>query len=371
MIIQTIFDAVQGDNSKGIVLISPLDWGLGHATRCVPLIRILLSNKFTVLIAASGPSAILLKNEFPDCIHLSAPEARFLYSRSRRWFALSVIIQIPKLLRLAKRETAWLRSVCKKYKPDLIISDNRFGMYHNNIASVFISHQPGLKTGFGERIDKLVQKQKFKALNRFTECWIPDLKGDAAIAGELSNPDFLPKIPVHFIGLLSRLESVKQTESGRILILLSGPEPQRTLLEEIISEQLDDVEENIIFVRGLPSGGPAIRKKDRVTYHDHLDARQLSEAVCMAEFVVCRSGYSSVMDLLKLGKKGIYIPTPGQPEQEYLARRLSERNQGIVFRQEDFILKTAIELARSFNFHLPQIPASDIFLKRVKAMTGS
>jgi uncharacterized protein (TIGR00661 family) len=343
-----------------------LDWGLGHATRCIPIIRALLGSDYEVVIAASGPSAVLLKAEFPLCTHLASPAAQFSYSRKRMLFALSIIAQIPKLFKLAKQETQWLKKVVQEYNVRLIISDNRFGMYHHKIPSVFITHQLGLKSGISKWIDQFIQQRKYKTIRHFTECWVPDIQGSGSLAGELSHPRNLPDIPIHFIGVLSRMQCEPgKDENGKILIVLSGPEPQRTIFEEIINEQLPALNEKIVFVRGLPGAGKTIARSANTEYYDHLPADRLSEEVNKASLVICRSGYSSIMDLLKLGKKGIYVPTPGQPEQEYLGRRLTSLDYGVVISQKNFVLNAAIDQARQFAYKFPQIEDSKIFPERI------
>lgn len=350
------------------ILISPLDWGLGHATRCIPLIDLLLKAGHKVLIAAAGPSAALLQKEFPGCLHLDSPSANFIYSRSRWLFPLYVIAQIPKLNRLSKEETRWLQDIVEKQQVNLIISDNRFGMYHPDVPSVFMSHQLGLKTGFGRQADLLIQQWKFSLLNHFTECWVPDLPGNAAIAGELSNPVRFPKVPVHYIGLLSRFTKTSAPEEGRLLVMLSGPEPQRSMLEDIINKQLSGYRGKVIVVRGLPETERPIAKVSDVTYYAHLPAARLNEEVNQAEFIICRSGYSSVMDLLKLRKKGIYVPTPGQTEQEYLGKRIETSGYGVVCSQKDFNLDAVIKKAAAYNYQIPEISNSNVFLQRVEAL---
>jgi predicted glycosyltransferase len=158
----------------------------------------------------------------------------------------------------------------------------------------------------------------------------------------------MPDSPVRYIGWLSRLETagaVEAAEAFDLLILLSGPEPQRTILEEMVLGQLGGWVGKTVLLRGLPKGGGALRAPEGVVVFDHLPAREMGEIIGRSKLVLARSGYSTIMDLVRMGKKAIYIPTPGQPEQEYLGRYLEEQGLGVCMRQRGFVLKDALEKA--------------------------
>ena len=193
-------------------------------------------------------------------------------------------------------------------------------------------------------------------IKKFNQCWIPDQKEDGGIAGKLSHPPSLVPHPsslvpcpsslvpclMKYIGPLSRLTPKKDIESDKILILLSGPEPQRSLLEEKILNQIKTIDEQFLFVRGLPNDEHLPDNIATIKFKNHLSSEELSTAISSAKLVICRSGYSSIMDLLKFRKKGILIPTPGQTEQLYLGERMKERNWFYVEQQHNFQLKKAI-----------------------------
>lgn len=327
------------------VLITPLDWGLGHATRCVPIIEQFLHSGHEVIIGASGASATLLQNIFPNCEHIPMPEFTVTYSKTGKYFPIKALLQIPKFKRQISRDKKKINEIVASRHIDLILSDNRWGCYHHQIHSVFITHQLAVKTGLGTWFDNKAMKVNYKMINRFSECWVPDLPGEKNIAGELSHPSLMPNIPVKYIGLLSAIKNNNQTpEKDSVLILLSGPEPQRSILEDIINKQMSNFTYcRMVFVRGLPKGGKKIEQWPHVAYHDYLSGQQLEEMFNRSEVIVCRSGYSSIMDILNNQKKAVCIPTPGQTEQEYLAKRMAENGWAVCTPQNGFSLKSTLK----------------------------
>jgi predicted glycosyltransferase len=241
---------------------------------------------------------------------------------------------------------------------DAVISDNRYGLYHADLYSVFITHQLRIRTPFGSWADSLLQKLQYRLLNRFSICWIPDLPGKDSLAGELSHPRQLPSTPVRYIGTLSRFEKQQTGEENAcdLLILLSGPEPQRTIFEKMIMGQMPAHPAKTILVRGLPGQGtdrPGIAAAPGLTVYDHLSAGTLNKVVCGAKLILCRPGYSSVMDLIKLGKDCIFVPTPGQTEQEYLGNYLAGHHLAICVSQQEFSLPAMLKKAKDFPFEKP------------------
>ena len=241
---------------------------------------------------------------------------------------------------------------------DLVISDNRYGLSTSNTKCIFITHQLWVLSGWGKAclpvgkgIDQLLNKRLHQWISNFNQCWIPDERENGGIAGILSHPPVpLPTgrlFPTTYIGPLSRLTKQNCTEQTQILVLLSGPEPQRSLLEQKLLEQIKQIDEQFLFVRGLPSASHKLENTRNVHFENHLASAQLSQAISSAKLVVCRSGYSSVMDLLKMDKKAILIPTPGQTEQLYLGKELADKNWFVTQKQEELQLKTAIQLCLS------------------------
>lgn len=332
------------------ILVVPLDWGLGHATRCVPIVRELLFRDCEVWLAGEGMQETLLKSEFPSLPFLPVAGYRIRYSRSAIGFFWSIFLQVPKIIFSINQEHKWLKKVRKEHKFDAIISDNRFGLYHRKIPSIFITHQLKIKSPLGAGSEKLLRQLNYRYINRFTECWVPDTKDEKSLAGGLSHPHLKPLVPVKYIGLLSRFEKNEPKEvEGHLLFLLSGPEPQRSILENKIINEVSHYNGTATIVRGLPSILSVIPSTSMIKFYNHLSAKQLNEEIEKAEWVISRSGYSTVMDLAKLQKKSILIPTPGQTEQEYLAKYLLERKQAFTVKQNEFSLMDILQKAKKFN----------------------
>lgn len=333
------------------VLVAPLDWGLGHATRCVPIIRQLLNDRAEVILAASGKGKRLLQQEFPQLRMLHLPGYEIEYASSTFAMPFKIVAQIPKLLSAIKKERDWLKKLMAKERIDLVISDNRYGLHHPGARSVFITHQLRIKTPF-KLIEDALQKVNYKYINRFNECWVPDAEGQQNLAGELSHPSVKPKVPLKYIGPISRFKSKRVIANGEyIMIIISGPEPQRSLLEKLIVEELKDYKKPAILVRGLPQvNAKPLSVEENVTVYDHLPANELEQKIKGAAFIISRCGYSTVMDLAALKKRSILIPTPGQTEQGYLAKHLMKMNFAFCIQQKKFRLRQALYLASNFPY---------------------
>lgn len=336
------------------MLVAPLDWGLGHATRCIPLIRSLLQKGCHVFIATDGAQEKLLQMEFPELVFLKLPGYDITYSK--KWLLGHLSMQLLKMKQSIEREHLFLTDVIKEYDIQWVISDNRYGL-HAQIPSTIITHQLHVQLPvLFKWAEKYVQQQLYIHINKFTSCWVPDLlDNDRGLSGVLGHPVKKPFIPVSYIGWLSRLAAQHQQESNRYeaLIILSGPEPQRTMLEKKLLAQLEQSKESLLLVRGLPNETSHPTLPDNIAVHNHLPAAEMAAAFAQSEYVISRSGYSTLMDAFSLQKKCILIPTPGQTEQEYLSKRLAEKNMALVYEQDDFNLEKALSKASTFTFHFP------------------
>ncbi|MEO7444952.1 MAG: glycosyltransferase, partial [Ferruginibacter sp.] len=258
-------------------------------------------------------------------------------------------VQSRKIFQTIRKENAWLREQVKQYNIDVIISDNRYGLYHAEATSIFITHQLNIETG-NSILNKIAQKINYYFINRFSACWVPDGNEEIKLAGKLSHPEIYPSIPVRYIDILSRFSPLNVDKEYDIIILLSGPEPQRSILEEKLISQAINTEFKILLVRGLPGGNTTTLKNTaRLEIVNHLPARVLNTKMAASALVVCRSGYSSVMDLIAMQKKAVFIPTPGQKEQEYLAAWLKENKWFNYKQQEEFMLQYVFSLAENYS----------------------
>jgi UDP:flavonoid glycosyltransferase YjiC (YdhE family) len=334
------------------VLVAPLDWGLGHATRCIPIIKALLSHGYEVLLAGEGAQATLLQAEFPQLTLLPLKGYRVTYSTHKRGMALKLLWQLPKIWRAIRFENRWLHEQVDLHHFTIIISDNRYGLHHPSAKSIFITHQLTIKAPF-RVAEKWLQQIQYRLIRSFNTCWVPDIAGLNNAAGVLSHPAVLPQIPVEYIGWLSRFEPKKLPSTYRYCIVLSGPEPQRTLLENKLLHQLTGVTDSILFIRGLPGAATLPTTSPNIVCKNHLPQEALEMALLQSEWIISRTGYTTVMEILCLQKKAILIPTPGQTEQEYLAERLGLQNWAYAVFQETFEWKKATREATDFDYQWP------------------
>ncbi|OQP49367.1 hypothetical protein A4H97_28940 [Niastella yeongjuensis] len=351
---------------KPVVLLSPLDWGLGHTTRCIPIIHELLQQGCTVIIACNSTQKSLLIREFPQLTYVQLAGYNLKYGKKRWGTIVRIILQTPKILIKINNENNWLNIFLKSQPVDIIISDNRFGLYARHVHSIFITHQLYIKTGLGKFTDRLVQWLNYRRIIRFTACWVPDRQGDKSLGGRLSNPATLPAIPVQYLGGLSRFNACPHTTNSiHLLVILSGPEPQRSIFEKLLLRQLEQQRGKIVLVRGLPGAGEEVQVKNELIIYNHVPAAVLNNLMCNAALVISRSGYTTVMDLLKLGKKSILVPTPGQAEQEYVATHLHTAQLAYTLSQAHFNLQKALTAANEFKYKVSPWPMEE-YKKAIK-----
>ena len=327
-------------SQKARILLAPLDWGLGHATRCIPLMTNLIEScSAKITVAATGPQQAIIREAFPETQFLTPPLYDIKYHKNRAVTVARLVFAMPGILQTIRAEAKWLEAVLREQHFDAIISDNRYGLSNPAIPSYFITHQLLVKTAFGDAVNRLLQRRLYKLINRFSECWVPDYANEPSLAGELSHPAHLPAIPLRYIGPLSRLKAIPPNGNTQLLVLLSGPEPQRTLLENRILAQWNARPgESMVLVRGLPLEKTTLTPIRNARICNHLATDELSQELANARAVLCRSGYSSIMDLLPLEKQCFMVATPGQTEQEYLARFLAAQGRITAIQQHQLQL---------------------------------
>ncbi|MBI4930512.1 MAG: glycosyltransferase [Bacteroidetes bacterium] len=331
------------------ILIAPLDWGLGHATRCIPIIRYLLEKKCEVIIGSDGRPIQLLQKEFPSCEFVVMSGYNISYPKNSS-MVLKMASQIPKILSGIKREHKLLKKIIKEKKIDAVISDNRFGLWSKEIPCVIMTHQLMVKSPFGEN---LIHKLNKKYISKYSECWIPDVAEKNNLSGDLAHKFPLPK-NAKYIGVLSRFQiphsSTLHVENKyKFLVVLSGPEPQRTLFEKKITEQASSIKKRVLIVQGITEKAERRKISQNAEIVSHLTSLELQKEILSSEIILCRPGYSSVMDLAVLGKKAIFVPTPGQTEQEYLAKYFSEKKIAYSISQKEFDVQIALKESENYS----------------------
>lgn len=326
------------------VLVAPLDWGLGHATRCIPLIRCLLENKAEVIIAADGRPGELLKREFPGLEHVALPGYNIRYP-AKGSMALKMLTSAPRILAGAKKEHQLLEEIVRERKINAVISDNRFGCWSGQVKSIFITHQLKVRTPVASA---MLRRMNYRFIINYDACWIPDEGGEPNLSGELSHGFPLPGNAV-FIGPLSRLQPVfVEVKKYDVLAILSGPEPQRSIFEDILLKQLQSSPLRSLVVRGVTEEQGS-RMLGNCEIVPSLGSAALSEAIASSGIIVSRPGYSTIMDLAAVGGKAVFVPTPGQTEQEYLAENLLQKKVAFSQKQKHFDLVVARKRSEGFS----------------------
>lgn len=337
-------------NRKLRILVAPLDWGLGHTTRCIPVISELLNREVEVWLAGNDTQQAILKKEFPQCSFLPLEGYNVRYHHKGKGLAVKMLAQVPCILSRIKQEHSWLQKIVKEYQIDGVISDNRYGLCTDAVPCVFMTHQLQIKTGLSALADNMLQQLNYRFINKYTYCWIPDFPQQPNLAGDLSHPNKMPSIPCFYVGALSRFSAVPTgAEQKGLLFLISGPEPQRSVLEQIVFSQLKQYEAKVTIVRGVPNGGSAPECANARVFN-HLPKDALEKELAAASYVICRSGYSSIMDINSIGAKSILIPTPGQTEQEYLGQYLMQEQFAFCCSQDMFDLKKILQQAAEFPY---------------------
>lgn len=320
---------------------------MGHAARSLPLIEQLLQEGVAVIMASHGRAGLLLRRSFPEVPYVECPPYQVHYRG--RSFYLAIFRQLPGIFRAAFLEHRWLRRFVRETRVDAVISDSRFGCFHPTLRSVLLTHQlrlPLQPSWLACLVNGIYQWH----LRRFDEIWVPDLPN--GLSGTLSFPS--PLARTRYLGHLSRFRAEQVTQQYDLLVLLSGPEPQRTYLENILLRQLENIGDlRILFVQGRTELEARTMVNAQLEVVSYLAGPALQRALASAAVVLCRSGYSSLMDLAAGGKRAILVPTPGQPEQEYLAERCQEMGWAIVQRQDQIDIERALRASQREKRQFP------------------
>ncbi len=305
------------------ILICPLNWGLGHATRCVPVIRQLMAEGHEPVIVADGFPLAFLRQEFPTLRFIEYPSYDVYYAAGKSQVG-AMVFNFPNIIKGIVQEHIWLRNLLQKEHFDRVISDNRFGMWNKRVHSVYMTHQLMVKMPNSLKfLEPLVHQIHKQFIGRYDECWIPDRPGNGCLSGDLAHKYPLPP-NAKFIGPLSRFQGMGDMQLNAefaIVAAVSGPEPQRTIFEDSLILKYKNRTEKTLIIRGQPQAENYKRQIGNVTLVPYMSDAELASVLIGAKRIVCRSGYSSIMDLDALGclHKAELIPTPGQTEQEYLS----------------------------------------------------
>jgi len=295
------------------VLYAILDWGLGHATRSETIIQNLKNRGADITIASKGLALNYLQDRFQTLRFLELPDKEVKYSRSGASWGLLRRSLIQKDLN--KKQKEWTKKLISENEFDLILSDNVYGVYHDEVQSILITHQ--LKP-ISPILKQAIAKEIANWINCFHEVWIPDFGEDGIAGSLLQNPRVT--IPKKFLGNISRFKNEPSEKEINYLGIISGPEPQARLFKDKVLEKFKlQTGRNLIAYSGIKPDNPG-----KVEFVAKKENNNLMRFALQSRHLICRSGYTSILDILKLGGNALIIPTPGQTEQEYLARRMNE-----------------------------------------------
>ncbi|MDR2009622.1 MAG: hypothetical protein LBQ22_03995 [Bacteroidales bacterium] len=342
------------DKRKNI-LISPLNWGLGHASRLIPIIKYLKESEHNIIIGGSGASIDILQKRFPDLKYVYISSPTLIYGK-RKSFSTIFYLSFIKFAINVFREHFVLKKLISQNNIDIVISDNRLGLYNKKIKSIYVSHQLNIYLTTGQKNKSFLATYAHRNyIKKYDHCWIPDIKSsEMSLTGRLT--ENANDLKVEFLGPVSRFEKQSFFDISEaiydFICILSGPEPQRTMFERILIDIFSNSAYNVVILRGLPDCSEKLADTANIKFLNHSDDEELINHINVSRRIICRSGYSTIMDLVNIGRRAILVSTPEQPEQEYLASRLSLKHGFVKINQND--LKntdfTSIKYDELWNF---------------------
>lgn len=359
------------------IFVSPLDWGLGHATRMVPVIHALKARGHNVIIGGGRVSMAVLKPEFPELEWVPMPSYAIKYP-SKGNLLWAIIKQMPGFFANIRKEKRKIATLQKKYHFDVIISDNRYGLYNPNAFSIMVTHQLMLKLPPSLKfLENWVYKRHRRMLGKYDRCWVPDYMQRPFLSGDLSHLHPISS-NTSFIGPLSRFSGSDCTATETdyiydIIAILSGPEPARTEFENKVVKQLAESGLKCLLIRGVPVPANPLSFPKNIEVHNHLPACELLAKIQQSKYIVSRAGYSTIMDLAALKRTAILVPTPGQTEQEYLSSYYSEKKLFLCFKEADLKISEAISQITLYqwNLNFPQVNLLEKELNYLETTVGN
>jgi hypothetical protein len=304
---------------------------LGHAARMLPIAKRLQQMNHNVIIAAGEEHIKLFREELPGLTLVRFPGFSPGYSRYLPQYIV-LLFKTPLLVFHILKEHLRLKSLITEYSADIVISDNRFGLWNKKVRSAYVTHMPRIPFPkpfqFLEFIGVFLHRMIIK---KYTFCFIPDLPGEINLSGRLSHGIRLPE-NVRYIGILSRFSEPAASASAlnysfnHNTVILSGPEPQRSIFKEKVMKLFKDDKTTTLFLEGRPGQGNEIVREDNFAFCSHMPAAEMKSIIETSKQITARAGYSTIMDLVSMNRSALLVPTPGQTEQEYLADRLSSKH---------------------------------------------
>lgn len=294
----------------------------------------MLECNYDVLLGSDGAALSLLKKEFPTLPSIELPAYNISYPKNGELFKIKLFLKLPHIKKTMDAEKKLIEDLVKDGTIHGIISDNRMGVRSKKVPSVIITHQVNVLSG---NTSYFSSKMHQKIIKKFDACWVPDVEGEHNLSGKLGHPKQID-FPLTYIGPLSRMKGKQLDKKFDYLVLLSGPEPQRTMLEVKLLNELISTDKKVLLVRGVVEAEAKTYQNDNLTIVNFLTSKDLERAINESDLVISRSGYTTLMDLAAMEKNAFFIPTPGQYEQKYLAKQLKKRGVAPYCKQENFNL---------------------------------
>lgn len=354
------------------VLFAVASWGLGHATRDLPLIQQLLENGHDVTVISSARALTLLKQELGSrCVFMEWPDLPVSLAKSAPLFYAKFTLSMPLALRAIVAENRALQRLLRRHSFDRIISDSRFGIRSRDVASFHLTH--GLRFIAPRRnvlLERLMEYIYYLCYGQETRFVVPDFE-DNDLSGDLSHGlRFVRRTRLAYVGILSGIRRQQLPEDIDYYVSISGPEPQRSVLEQIVRAQVHDLPGRVVVSLGKPEEAGRIERRGRITIYSYVNRGQQAELMNRARLIVSRSGYTTMMELAELGKKALLIPTPGQTEQEYLAELHLRRGHFYSVPQDKLDLPRDVRIAQAYPGYTPPHPAVESIRRFMEIVTG-
>ena len=354
------------------VLFAVHDWGLGHATRCLVLIRGLLDAGHSVAVLSYGRALALLRQELSgQCEFIELKDIPKPLSRRAAGFYIKMSLSLPWVFLTFRRERQTVARLCRQHRYDRIVSDSRFGVVHPEVPSFYLLHSlRQIIPGRPRRLEHMVELSQQRLLADARKVLVPD-HPQYRLAGDLCHGvDTSWKARVDYIGILSSVERQAAEPDIDTFISVSGAEPQRTLFERLVLQQAPRLPGRVVVALGQPDAAVQTRHEGRLTVYSYLDRHQQQAFMNRARLVVTRSGYTTLMELAELGKPALLVPTVGQSEQEYLARYHEQQGHLHAVTQRCLDLPRDIERARGYA-GLPAGPGTRASVARFLDVIGA
>ncbi len=329
------------------VLISALDWGLGHATRTSEIIDRLIAQNYKVTLVGSGRVYHYFKQRYPNLKIYKIFNLTLRYSRSSTTFHLKITWVFFKMYINILLDRIFLPKILKQTKPDLIISDSRFGIRSKRVYSIIISHLINFHLPKAVQfLDTTIFWNVCQLINKFDEHWIPDYALEPNLSGKLSHFR-LCHYNTYYIGLLSRFKHAdcQPNPDYDIFCIASGIEPQRTIFVQKLIDTFKDTQWKVLIASGAPEKNFQ-KNYQNITLVSYMDGEKFCQHVKGSKYIIVRAGYSTLMDLIALGKTALIVPTPRQTEQEYIAWHLHSQKIFQKTSQSEFSLQAFLDFTK-------------------------